>query len=62
MLHLFGQLKRITKEWLDNYLECQGSTYPALLMYQELADMTCNKITAATPAAIPWRATDQGPA
>jgi type III restriction enzyme len=46
-LHLFGQLKRITKEWLDNYLVCQGETYPALLMYQELADMACNKITAA---------------
>ncbi len=46
-LHLFGQLKRITKEWLDSYLRCQGDTYPALLMYQELADMACNKITAA---------------
>jgi len=46
-LHLFGQLKRITKEWLDNYLKCKGGTYPALLMYQELADMACNKITAA---------------
>ena len=46
-LHLFGQLKRITKEWLDNYLVCEGETYPALLMYQELADMACNRITAA---------------
>lgn len=46
-LHLFGQLKRITKEWLDNYLVCKGDTYPAQLMYQELADMACNKITAA---------------
>ena len=46
-LHLFGQLKRITKEWLDNYLDCKGDTYPALLMYQELADMACNRITAA---------------
>lgn len=46
-LHLFGQLKRITKEWLDNYLVCIGGTYPAQLMYQELADMACNKITAA---------------
>ncbi|WP_406851071.1 BPTD_3080 family restriction endonuclease [Herbaspirillum huttiense] len=46
-LHLFGQLKRITKEWLDNHLECKGGTYPALLMYQELADMACNRITAA---------------
>jgi type III restriction enzyme len=46
-LHLFGQLKRITKEWIDKYLVCQGNTYPAQLMYQELADMACNKITAA---------------
>jgi type III restriction enzyme len=46
-LHLFGQLKRITKEWLDNHLECRGSTYPAQLMYQELADMACNRINDA---------------
>ena len=46
-LHLFGQLKRITKEWIDGYLKCSGGTYPAQLMYQELADMACNKITAA---------------
>jgi len=44
-LHLFGQLKRITKEWLDNYLVCKGGTYPAQLMYQELADMACERIT-----------------
>ena len=46
-LHLFGQLKRIAKEWLDTCLVCKGNTYPALLMYQELADMACNRITAA---------------
>jgi len=46
-LHLFGQLKRITKQWLDTCLVCKGDTYPALLMYQELADMACNRITAA---------------
>jgi type III restriction enzyme len=46
-LFLFGQLKRITKEWLDTCLECKGGTYPAQLMYQELADMACNRITAA---------------
>lgn len=45
--HLFGQLKRITRQWLDGWLECQGNTYPALLMYQELADMACERITAA---------------
>ena len=46
-LHLFGQLKCITRQWLDTCLVCKGDTYPALLMYQELADMACNKITAA---------------
>jgi type III restriction enzyme len=44
-LHLFGQLKRITKQWLDGYLDCKGGTYPGLLMYQELADMACERIT-----------------
>jgi len=50
-LHLFGQLKRITKQWLDNCLICKGDTYPALLMYQELADMACNRITAGITRA-----------
>lgn len=51
-LHLFGQLKRITKEWLDTSVVCKGNTYPALLMYQELADMACNKITAGITRAL----------
>jgi type III restriction enzyme len=50
-LHLFGQLKRITREWLDGYLVCNGGTYPAQLLYQELADMACNRITAAITTA-----------
>ncbi|MFO1362556.1 MAG: restriction endonuclease [Burkholderiales bacterium] len=50
-LHLFGQLKRITKQWLDGYLVCKGGTYPALLMYQELADIACNRITAGITRA-----------
>jgi type III restriction enzyme len=45
-LHLFGQLKRITRQWLDNCLVCKGGTYPAQLMYQELADTACERITA----------------
>ena len=45
-LHLFGQLKRITRQWLDACLVCKGGTYPAQLMYQELADMACQRITA----------------
>ena len=50
-LHLFGQLKRITKQWLKGYLVCKGGTYPAQLMYQELADMACSRITAAITLA-----------
>jgi len=50
-LNLFGQLKRITKQWLDTCLECKGGTYPAQLMYQELADMACERITAAITRA-----------
>ncbi len=46
-LHLFGQLKRITRQWLDGHLVCKGGTYPAQLMYQELADMACERISAA---------------
>ena len=46
-LHLFGQLKGITRQWLESCLVCKGDTYPALLMYQELADIACNRITAA---------------
>ena len=44
-LHLFGQLKRIARHWLDNHLVCTGGTYPAQLMYQSLADEACDRIT-----------------
>jgi type III restriction enzyme len=54
-LHLFGQLKRITKQWLDNCLVCKGGTYPAQLMYQELADMACNRITKGITNALEGR-------
>jgi type III restriction enzyme len=46
-LGLFGQLKRITREWLDTCLVCTGGTYPTQLMYQQLADMACERITRA---------------
>ena len=46
-LHLFGQLKRITRAWLEECLECKGNTYPAQLMVSELADLACEKITSA---------------
>ena len=44
-LHLFGQLKRVTREWLDACLVCKGDTYPAQLMYRQLADVACERIT-----------------
>ena len=46
-LHLFGKLRNVVKQWLDTCLICKGGTYPAQLMYQSLADMACNRITAA---------------
>ena len=46
-LYLFGQLKRIARQWLDGYLDCKGGVSPAQLMYQELADTACERIFAA---------------
>jgi type III restriction enzyme len=51
-LHLFGQLKHITEEWLDTCLVCKGGTYAAQLLYTELADIACNRITAGITAAL----------
>lgn len=45
-LNLFGQLKRITRQWLDNYLVCKGETFPVQLKYKMLADMACERIAA----------------
>jgi type III restriction enzyme len=52
-LHLFGQLKRIAKEWLDGgYLRCSGGTYPAQVLYQEIAYMACERIKTAISEAM----------
>jgi type III restriction enzyme len=52
-LYLFGQLKRITKQWLDGgYLRCTGGTSPAQLIYQEIANMACERIKNAIQEAI----------
>ncbi|MDR2925905.1 MAG: hypothetical protein LBU76_08185 [Azoarcus sp.] len=45
-LHLFGQMKRIARQWLDTCLVCKGGTFPGQLLYKELADMACERITA----------------
>ncbi len=49
-LHLFGQLKRITRQWLRTHLICKGDTQPAQLMIAQLADMACEKIEAGIGA------------
>ncbi len=46
-LHLFPQLKRICKEWLENHLKCVGGTYPAQLSYKTIADIAIERIQAA---------------
>jgi len=49
-LALFGQLKRVVRRWLAECLHCKGGTWPAQLMYRELADMACERITKAITA------------
>ncbi len=51
-LHLFGQLKRIARQWLEKYLVCKGGTYPAQLKYKTLADMACERINSAINRAL----------
>ena len=46
-LHLFGQLKRIVRQWLDNHLTCKGDCYPAQILMREMADKACGKIQSA---------------
>jgi type III restriction enzyme len=47
-LHLFGQLKRIARQWLDGgYLQCSGGAYPGHLVYREIADMAAERIKQA---------------
>ena len=50
-LNLFGQLKRIARQWIDNHLHCTGGTYPAQLKYKMLADMACERISAGITRA-----------
>jgi type III restriction enzyme len=47
-MHLFGQLKRVARQWLDGgYLKCSGGTYPAQIIYREIANMAAERIKAA---------------
>ncbi|HIU72860.1 MAG TPA: DEAD/DEAH box helicase family protein [Candidatus Aphodousia faecipullorum] len=46
-LHLFGQMNRIAKEWLQNYLICRPGTYEGQVLYQVIADRACQRIIDA---------------
>jgi len=50
-LNLFNQIKRICKQWIDNYLICKGGTYRAQLKYKTIADMAAERIIAGITQA-----------
>ncbi|OUC14079.1 MAG: restriction endonuclease [Alkalinema sp. CACIAM 70d] len=50
-IQLFGQLKRIVRSWMQGYLRCTGQTYPAQVVYREIADMACERIKVAITEA-----------
>lgn len=50
-IYLFGQLRRIAREWMDNHLECRGGTNEAQLLYASIADRACQRIVDAVNRA-----------
>ena len=50
-IYLFGQMKRIARQWMDGYLKCSGGTHVAQLLYREIADMAGERIKAAISAS-----------
>lgn len=53
-MHLFGDLKRVAKRWLDEgYLTCIGGTTPAQITYLELADRACELMFLACQTQTP---------
>jgi type III restriction enzyme len=51
--YLFTELMRIVRQWIDGgYLRCTGGTYPAQLIYQDIADRACERIKAAITASM----------
>jgi type III restriction enzyme len=45
--NLFGPLKSIVRQWLNQHLVCLGGTYPAQILYPALAERACDRIMAA---------------
>ena len=59
-LHLFGQLKRITREWLDDYLVCKGGTYPGAAQVQDARRHGLRAHHGGDHPRLRRRAADQG--
>ena len=51
-LYLFGQLKRIAAQWLDSHLHCTGGTHPAQILYPQLVEVACERISQAIDRAM----------
>ena len=51
-LHLFGQVRRIVREWLaGGHLVCERGTHAGQLLYEEIAERACERIHAAITVA-----------
>lgn len=50
-LYLYGQLKKITWDWMQNYLHCERGTKPGQLLNHSLANLACERICAAITGA-----------
>ena len=46
-LHLFGKLKGVVRQWMDDYLVFKGKANLGQLMYRSVADRACERIAAA---------------
>lgn len=46
-MHLFGQMNRIAKEWLKDYLTCRPGTFKGQVLYQVIAERVCQRIIDA---------------
>ena len=46
-LYLFGRLKQITREWMDDHLVCVDGYHAAQVLYENLANRACERIMRA---------------
>lgn len=46
-LYLYGQLKKITWDWMKSCFSCERGAMPAQLLNRSLAEMACERIIAA---------------